>query len=176
MYNLNGNDQYIDLARAKSDGIKINKSNQQKNKFARAARFFLSLSLFCTTTTTKAGLFPPHPFFKGKALGTRLFLKKSGRPCDFFPNKTLSCIWVAIPVDWIILHWYACGTDGRCTVTWLPNFLGWVVYHIFLPMVLRCARESSAMTSHSKLAPVPSRNMVIWGRDCPFQSEKRTVI
>ena len=26
--------------------------------------------------------------------------------------------------------------DGRCTVTWLPNFLGWVVYHIFLPMVL----------------------------------------
>ena len=27
-------------------------------------------------------------------------------------------------------------TDGRCTVTWLPNFLGWVVYHISLPMVL----------------------------------------
>ena len=23
----------------------------------------------------------------------------SGRPCDFLPNKTLSCIWVAIPVD-----------------------------------------------------------------------------
>ena len=61
----------------------------------------------------------------------------------FFPNKTLSCIWVAIPVDWIILHWYACGADGRsggrCTVMWLPNFLGWVVYHISLPMVLRCA-------------------------------------
>ena len=29
---------------------------------------------------------------------------------------------------------------GRCTVTWLPNFLGWVDYFIFLPMVLR-ARE-----------------------------------
>ena len=29
---------------------------------------------------------------------------------------------------------------GRCRVTWLTNFLGWVVYHIFLPMVLRCAR------------------------------------
>ena len=26
---------------------------------------------------------------------------------------TSSCIWVAIPVDWTILHWYACGTDGR---------------------------------------------------------------
>ena len=59
------------------NGIKINKSNQQKNKFARAARFFLSLSLFCTTTTTKAGLFPPHPFFKGKALGTRLTVRET---------------------------------------------------------------------------------------------------
>ena len=26
---------------------------------------------------------------------------------------TWSCIWVAIPVDWVILHWYACGADGR---------------------------------------------------------------
>ena len=29
-----------------------------------------------------------------------------------------------------IEHWYACGADGRsfvrCTVTWVPNFLGWV--------------------------------------------------
>ena len=49
----------------------------------------------------------------------------------WFPAKiTSSCIWVTIPVDWVILHWYACGADGRslarCTVTWLPNFLGWV--------------------------------------------------
>ena len=55
--------------------------------------------------------------------------------------KTLSCIWVAIPVDWVILHWYACGADGRslarCTVTWLPNFLGWVDYHISLVVGLR---------------------------------------
>ena len=62
---------------------------------------------------------------------------------------TSSCIWVFIPVDWTILHWYACGTDGRsCTVTWLPNFLGWVVYYIFSPLVLRCARfarDSSAI-------------------------------
>ena len=46
-------------------------------------------------------------------------------------------------------------TDGqaacRYTVTWLPNFLGWVVYHICLPMVLRCARfarESFAITTY----------------------------
>ena len=81
------------------------------------------------------------------------FLSKSlGSHAIFFPNKTLSYIWVAIPVDWIILHWYVCGaggrSGGRCTVTWLPNFLGWAVYHISLPMLLRCARfarESSAM-------------------------------
>ena len=31
-----------------------------------------------------------------------------------FPAKiTLSSIWVAIPVDWVILHWCACGADGR---------------------------------------------------------------
>ena len=31
-----------------------------------------------------------------------------------FPAKiTSSCTWVAIPVDWVILHWYACGADGR---------------------------------------------------------------
>ena len=26
---------------------------------------------------------------------------------------TLSSIWVAVPVDWVILHWYTCGADGR---------------------------------------------------------------
>ena len=28
-------------------------------------------------------------------------------------------------------------SGGRCTVTRLPNFLGWVDYFTFLPMVLR---------------------------------------
>ena len=31
-----------------------------------------------------------------------------------FPAKITSrCIWVAIPVGWVILHWSACGADGR---------------------------------------------------------------
>ena len=31
-----------------------------------------------------------------------------------FPAKiTSSCIWVATPVDWVILHWYACGMHER---------------------------------------------------------------
>ena len=40
----------------------------------------------------------------------RLYLLFSTR----FPAKiTASCIWVAIPVDWAVLQWYACGADGR---------------------------------------------------------------
>ena len=41
---------------------------------------------------------------------------------------------------WVILHWYACGVSERTvgrTVTWLPKFLGWMDYQIFLGMVLR---------------------------------------
>ena len=43
---------------------------------------------------------------------------------------TLICLWCGRTVS---------RAGGRCTVTWLPNFLGWVVsvYFIFLPMVLR---------------------------------------
>ena len=39
-----------------------------------------------------------------------------------------------------IEDWCACGAEGRSvgrTVTLLPNFLGWVDYHISLPMGLR---------------------------------------
>ena len=34
-----------------------------------------------------------------------------------FPSKiTWSCIWFVIPVLWVLLHWYACGADGRSGV------------------------------------------------------------
>ena len=39
---------------------------------------------------------------------------------------------------------------GRCTVTCLPNFLGWVVYHIFF------ACESSAMSRCYKIVEIES--------------------
>ena len=77
-----------------------------------------------------------------------------------FPAKiTSSCISVAIPVDWVILHWYACVEDGlsfgravgRCTVTWLPHFLGWVHYFNFFPMVLR-SRASRARAPQIKFS------------------------
>ena len=78
-----------------------------------------------------------------------------------FPAKiTSSCIWVAIPVDWVISYWYACGADGRslgravgrCTVTWLPNFLGWVDYFIFLPKVprWRASRARALLSSYKR--------------------------
>ena len=71
--------------------------------------------------------------------------------------------WVAFGLPYLLIELFYIGmpvvrTDGRaggraggrCTVTWLPNFLGWVT--IFLPMVLRCARlarETSALTPNS---------------------------
>ena len=80
-----------------------------------------------------------------------------------FPAKITSiasCIWVAIPVDWVIFHWYACGADGRslgraggrCTVTWLPNFLGWVDYFILLTMVhrWRASRARAPLLSYKR--------------------------
>ena len=60
-----------------------------------------------------------------------------------FPAKTtLSCIWVAIPVDWVILHWFTCGADGQSGV-WPHDyqiFSDYLDYFIFLPMVLCCTR------------------------------------
>ena len=56
-----------------------------------------------------------------------------------------NCIWVAILNLLIQLFYFGMPvvrTDGRSvgrTVKRLPNFVGWVDYHIFLPMVLRCA-------------------------------------
>ena len=74
-----------------------------------------------------------------------LFLPKSrGGHANSFQIKP----WVAFGLPYLLIELFYIGmpvvwTDGRaggrCTVTWLPNFLGWVVYHISLPMVLRCA-------------------------------------
>ena len=53
------------------------------------------------------------------------------------PVCSLSYFYIGMPVV---------GTNGRAggrTVTSLPKFLGCTGYKIFLPMVLRCAEESS---------------------------------
>ena len=60
--------------------------------------------------------------------------------------------WVAFGLPYLLIELFYIGmpvvrTDGRaggrCTVTWLPNFLGWVVYHIFYPWCF-AARASRA--------------------------------
>ena len=76
--------------------------------------------------------------------------------------------WVAFGLPYLLIELFYIGmpvvrTDGRAggqsvyghvITTWLPNFLGWLVYHISLPMVLCFARESSAMMSHVLLRQV----------------------
>ena len=95
-----------------------------------------------------------------------LFLQQKKSPLflslalRFLAKITSSCIWVAIPVDWVILHWHACGVDGGslslsgCRSVF-SHVIAWVDYHIFLPMVLCCMRfvsERSA-TKRNEIEP-----------------------
>ena len=97
-----------------------------------------------------------------------------------FPVKiTSSCIWVAIPVDWVILHWYACGVDGRsgglCTVTSLPNFLGWVVYCAFsYPWCSTC--ESSAINLVFVWRAVCQKHTLTVDNDCTSCGHQSTCL
>ena len=43
-------------------------------------------------------------------------------------------MWVAIPDDWVILRWYACGADGRSLAR---SVYGHVIINISLAMGLR---------------------------------------
>ena len=71
------------------------------------------------------------------------FLSKSGWPCDFLP-KTPRVTCGVIPVNWVILYWYACGANGR---TIGRTLFGWMDYQIFLGMGLRSrALWSSAIS------------------------------
>ena len=108
-----------------------NNWDQQQIHYLNMAEVSLSLGWFYPLSATSANSPVLHscPSFPD-------FLQSTS------PIKiTSSCIWVAIPVDWVILHWYACGADGQRvdgrTGTWLPKFFGWVDYHIFLGMGLR---------------------------------------
>ena len=93
------------------------------------------IRLFCFPSLALA------PSLLSTWVSTSKVTSKKTWPCDFFPNKTLSCIWVAIPVDWIILYWYACGADGRSVYGHvITKFSRMGSLPLFLPMVVR-ARE-----------------------------------
>ena len=84
--------------------------------------------------------------------------------------KTLSCIWVAIPVDWVILHWYACGGDGRSLAL---SVYGHVITKLSrmcrLPHLLSYGAQrhalSSAKNHHfcAQLSHCFSNNSLYWG-------------
>ena len=50
------------------------------------------------------------PHFLPKMLRCARFARESSAKSG---SRSFSGIWVAIPVDLIILHWYACGADRR---------------------------------------------------------------
>ena len=110
----------------KGSNIWIYQSLKRSSRFDYNNKFLINLFLFWVD-------FPE--------LVSCLCFTKRGLPFVFAPkhppqttrNFALVCLW--------------CGrSGGQCRVTWLPNFLGWIVYHIFLPIVLGCAsfaRETS---------------------------------
>ena len=64
--------------------------------------------------------------------------------------------WVAFGLPYLLIELFYFGMPvvrrdgravGRCTVTWLPNFLGRVDYHISLAMELRYKEVSHSCTS-----------------------------
>ena len=69
---------------------------------------------------------------------------------------------------WEIKHWFPCCADGRaggrCTVTWLPNFLGWVDLLTHGAPQARFTRQSSAINKDS-ITPANPQQIVIRGAD-----------
>ena len=64
-----------------------------------------------------------------------------------FPGKiTSSCISVAIAVDWVILHWYACGADRQ------SQAVGQLVYGHVIAKFSRMSRLLHFLTHGAPLA------------------------
>ena len=78
----------------------------------------------------------------------------TGQRIPFLTAVNWSQHWCAIEI-WLesvrIKRWLPCGANrragGRCTVTWLPNFLGWVDLLTQGAPQARFARQSSAVTN-----------------------------
>ena len=95
--------------------------------------------------------------------------------------------WVAFGLPYLLIELFYIGmpvvrTDGwaggrsvgrsvsRCTVTWLPNFLGWVDYHISLAMGLRSAGRGAPLI---KNRPGKSSHFNIGLRSCIWKTISR---
>ena len=97
--------------------------------FQRSTKFVsLALSLFFTCVNIKNNVEKDTTL-----LG--FFLSKSpGGHAIFF-----RCIWVAIPVDRVILYWCTCGADGRS--------VGWAVYGHVITILSRKGRFTQLWAS-----------------------------
>ena len=70
----------------------------------------INLSLILSTTRIQT----QFPLLFSSLLTLELSLLYKMQVAMRFPAKvTSNCIWVAILVDWVFLHWFACGADGR---------------------------------------------------------------
>ena len=101
--------------------------------------FFFLRNLSPLFSMTRSGSFSVKNNAEKDTTLLLLFLSKSPGASDFLPNKTWSCIWVAIPIDWVILHWQPCGGYGRSLARSvyghvITKFLRWVDYHISFAM------------------------------------------
>ena len=123
--------------------------------------FFLqnsSLLFLVTRSSSFAVIYVSVNIKNNAGKDTTLLFFLSKRPSGHvisFQIKT----WAAFGLPYLLIELFYIGmhvvrTDGRaggwCTVTWLPNFLGWVVYHILLPMVLRCALRARELRQNSE--------------------------
>ena len=71
----------------------------------------VTINLLSTTDTQIISAFRFRLYWLFSCL---CFIRRRWLKSMRFPAKiNSSCSWVAIPSDWVILHWYACGADGR---------------------------------------------------------------
>ena len=120
--------------------------------------FFLrnSSPLFSKTRSSSFSVIQPYlckhqKITPKKARLFLFFLSKSpgGHVISFQP-------WVAFGLPCLLIELFYIGmpvvrTDGRCTVTWLPNFLPWEDYHISIAMALRAALGAPLKTERDLL-------------------------
>ena len=121
--------------------------------------FFLrnSSPLFSVTRSSSFSVIPVNVNIKNNAeRDTTLFLfflsKSPGGHVISIQIKP----WVAFGFSYLLIELFYIGMPvvrsiahslARCTVTWLPNFLGWVDYHISLAMGLRPARRAPLIST-----------------------------
>ena len=123
-----------------------------KNNLCTCSTLFLdiSLPLFCTVTTWNF----QKRFYGGNVVrvlvhffftGAQFLLTFVAASISHFitaATKFRYTFWVAIPINRVILHWYACGTDGRayCHVITKFSRMG----RFFFPMGLRSSLRARA--------------------------------